>query len=77
MEEITLSQKMNAIFNSSMSVVFQNEIRRKDGEWYTRITWTHVGLPGNNVIKTCEWWGFETMDEAADDCLNYIVINSL
>ena len=77
MEEITLSQKMNAIFNSSISVVFQNNLRRKDGEWDTRITWTHVGLPGNYVIKSCEWWGFETMDEAADDCLNYIVINSL
>ena len=73
----SLSEKMTAIFNSGKSIMFQNEIRRKDGEWYSRITWKHVILPTNKVINKCQWFGFETIDEAVEDCLNYVVIDQL
>ena len=76
-EEFTLEEKMNAVFNSGKSIRFQNQVKRKDGEWYSRIIWEHVQLPGNRVIKSCDWWGFETIEEAVDDCLDYIVIEQL
>jgi hypothetical protein len=76
-EEITLEEKMNAVFNSGKSIRFQNQVKRKDGEWYSRIIWEHVQLPGNRAIKSCDWWGFETIEEAVDDCLDYIVIEQL
>ena len=72
-----LSEKMTAIFNSGKSIIFQNTVKRKDGEWHSRIIWTHVGLPGNRTIKECDWFGFETIDEAVEDCLTYIVIDQL
>ena len=73
----TLSEKMTAIFNSGHSVIFQNRVKRIEGEWEDKITWTHVQLPGNNVIKSCKWEGFDTIDEAVEDCLNYMVILGL
>jgi hypothetical protein len=72
-----LSEKMNVIFSSGKSIRFQNEVRRKDGEWYSRITWEEVELPGDRPIKSCDWFGFETIDEAVEDCLNYIVMEQL
>jgi hypothetical protein len=72
-----LSEKMNAIFSSGKSIRFQNVVRRKDGEWYSRIRWEEVQLPGNQHIKSCDWFGFETIDEAVEDCLNYITIEQL
>lgn len=72
-----LSDKMNAIFNSGHSIRFQNVIRRKDGEWYSRIIWEHVRLPDHSIFKKCEWFGFDTIEEAADNCLDYIVLNKL
>jgi len=74
MENYTLSDKITAIFNSGKSIRFQNTVKRKDGEWYSRIVWEEVQLPGNKTIKSCEWFGFETIDEAVEDCLTYIVI---
>ncbi len=74
MEKITLSDKMMSIFNSGKSIRFQNTAKRKDGEWHSRIVWEEVQLPSNNTIKSCDWFGFETIDEAVEDCLTYIVI---
>ncbi len=76
-KEFTLEEKMNAVFNSGKSIRFQNQVKRKDGEWYSRIIWEHVQLPNNRAIKSCDWWGFETIEEAVDDCLDYIVIEQL
>lgn len=73
----TLSEKMNAIFNSGKSIRFQNVIKRKDGEWYSRIIWEQVQMPGGQHVKSCDWWGFETIEEAVEDCLNYLVIEQL
>lgn len=73
----TLGEKMNAIFNSGKSIRFQNVVKRKDGEWYSRIIWEHVQLPGNQRIKSCDWQGFDTIEEAVEDCLNYVVISQL
>jgi hypothetical protein len=75
--ENTLEEKMNAIFNSGKSIRFQNVIKRKDGEWYSRVIWEQVQLPGDQKIKSCDWWGFETIGEAVEDCLNYLVIEQL
>ena len=32
-KEITLTEKINAVFNSGESIRLQNQIKRKDGEW--------------------------------------------
>ena len=72
-----LNEKMNAIFNSGKSIRFQNVVRRKDGEWHSRIVWEHVQLPGGQHIKGCDWWGFDSIEDAAEDCLNYLVICNL
>ena len=72
-----LNEKMNAIFNSGKSIRFQNVVRRKDGEWYSRIVWEEVQLPGGQHIKSCDWWGFHSIEDAAEDCLNYLVISNL
>jgi hypothetical protein len=69
-----LSETLNAIFNSGHSIRFQNVVRRKEGEWYSQIIWEHLQQPGNSVIKSCDWFGFETIDEAADNCLTYLTI---
>ncbi len=69
-----LSDTLNAIFNSGHSIRFQNVVRRKDGEWYNQIIWEHVQQPTHSVIKRCDWFGFETIEEAADDCLTYLAI---
>ena len=75
--EYTLSEKMNSIFNSGESIKFQNVVRRKEGEWYSRIIWEHVQLPGDQHIRSCDWWGFETIDECVEDCLTYLTLKSL
>jgi hypothetical protein len=75
--KFTLEEKINAIFNSGHSISIQNEVRRKEGEWYSRITWKHIQQPNGNVIKQCEWFGFGTIGECVEDCLNYLAINSL
>lgn len=67
-----LNEKMSNIFQSGYSIIIQNEVRRKEGEWYSRITWRHVQLPGNTALKHCEWFGFENIEECVDDCLKYI-----
>ena len=77
MENYTLSDKLKAIFNSGKSIRFQNTVKRKDGEWHSRIVWEEVELPSNRTIKSCEWFGFETIDEAVEDCLTYLTIISL
>lgn len=73
----TLGEKMNVIFKSGKSIRFQNVVKRKDGEWYSRIVWEQVQLPGGQHIKSCSWWGFDTIEEAVDDCLNYLLISQL
>jgi hypothetical protein len=72
-----LNEKMNTIFNFGKSIRFQNVVRRKDGEWYSRIVWEHVQLPGGQNIKSCGWWGFDSIEDAAEDCLTYLVISNL
>ena len=69
---MTLQEKFKLIFESGNWFIFENTIKRQDGEWVDRITWEHVGQPGNRHIKSCEWFGFETIEECVDDCLNYI-----
>ena len=75
--ESTLGEKISTIFKSGKSISFQNEVRRKDGEWYSRITWKHIQQPNGSVIKQSTWFGFDTIDECVEDCLTYLVINSL
>ena len=75
--ESTLGEKISAIFKSGKSISFQNEVRRKDGEWYSRITWKHIQQPNGSVIKQSTWFGFDTIDECVEDCLTYLAINSL
>lgn len=72
---MNLSGKFRKIFESGYSIIFQNEIKRKDGEWYSRIVWKHIQLPNNQIIKQCEWFGFEDIDDCVDDCLKYINTN--
>jgi hypothetical protein len=69
---MSLSEKIQQVFDSGHSFSFQNEVKRSDGEWYSRIIWRHLQLPGNQLIEECEWFGFETMEECVDDCLKYI-----
>jgi hypothetical protein len=69
---MTTKEKLTAIFESGHSFIIQNQVRRQDGEWHTRIVWQHVQLPSNQTIKSCDWFGFEDIDECADDCLKYI-----
>jgi hypothetical protein len=75
--ESTLGEKISTIFKSGKSISFQNEVRRKDGEWYSRITWKHIQQPNGSVIKQSTWFGFDTIDECVEDCLTYLEINSL
>ena len=75
--ESTLGEKISTIFKSGKSISFQNEVRRKDGEWYSRITWKHIQQPNGSVIKQSTWFGFDTIDECVEDCLTYLAINSL
>lgn len=70
--KMDIREKLNKIFQSGYSISFQNEVRRKDGEWYSRIIWKHLQLPGHRIIKECEWFGFENIEECVDDCLKYI-----
>ena len=67
-----MKEKLTQIFESGYSFIIQNEVKRKGGEWYSRITWKHVQSPGNQFIKQCEWFGFDDIDECVDDCLKYI-----
>ena len=64
--KFTLEEKMSAIFNSGKSISFQNQVRRKDGEWYNRITWKHIQQPDGTVIKQSTWFGFNTIDECVE-----------
>jgi hypothetical protein len=75
--ESTLEEKFKAIFSSGYSISFQNEVRRNDSEWYSRITWKHIQQPGGGIIKQCEWFGFDNIEECVDDCLTYVAIKSL
>ena len=68
----TLEEKLTAIFESGESIRIQNVVKRNEGEWHNRITWEHVQLPAGQFIEQCDWFGFETIEECADDCLNYI-----
>ena len=72
-----LGETLNAIFKSGKSIRFQNVVKRKDGEWYTRIIWEEVQLPRGQHIRSCDWWGFDTIEEAANNCLNYILIEQV
>ena len=67
-----LKEKFNLIFNSGRSFIFQNVIKRTDGEWVGRIIWEEVQLPGNRVISTCEWHGFNDIEDCVDDILTYL-----
>ena len=67
-----LKEKISKVFESGHSILFQNEVRRKEGEWYSRIIWKHIQLPNGRTIKECEWYGFEDIENCVDDCLKYI-----
>lgn len=69
---MTLSEKFKKVFESGHSISFQNQVRRSDGEWHSRIIWQHHQLPSNRTIKECEWFGFEEIEECVDDCLKYL-----
>ena len=71
----TLGEKINVIFNSGKSIRFQNVVKRKDGKWHNRIVWSHTEI--GHDIHSCSWWGFDTIEEAVDDCLNYLLISQL
>lgn len=70
--EVSLQRKLEILFSSGHSIQIQNTVKRVEGEWESRIIWEHVQLPGDNVIKTCKWEGFETPEECIDDCLKYL-----
>lgn len=67
-----LKEKMTKVFTSGYTISFNNEPRRKDGEWYNRIVWKHIELPANRVVRQCDWFGFEEVEDCVDDCLKYI-----
>lgn len=67
-----LKEKLNLVFNSGRSFIIQNVVKRIDGEWEERIIWEEVQLPGNRVISSCEWNGFEDIEDCADDILKYM-----
>ncbi len=69
---MNLSEKVKQVFEFGHSIIFQNVVKRIDGEWESRITWAHVGLPGNRFIKGCDWEGFEEFEDCVDDCLQYL-----
>lgn len=69
---MNLKKKMDKIFDSGYLISFQNEVKRKDGEWHSRIVWKHLQPPMNQIIEDCEWFGFEDIEECVDDCLKYI-----
>ena len=71
---MTTREKLDKVFSSGSNFIFQNEVKKKDGEWELRITWTHVRLPGNIPLNTCTWFGFENIDDCLDDCLLYLEI---
>jgi len=45
--------------------------KRHDGEWHGRWTWTLFDCNGA-VVKQCEWWGFDTMDDALNNLAEHI-----
>lgn len=67
-----LKEKLSKVFESGYSISFQNDVRRKDGEWHSRIVWKHIQLPNGRVIKQCEWFGFNDIEDCVEDCLKYI-----
>ena len=69
---MNLKEKLAKVFESGYSIAFQNDVRRKDGEWYSRIVWKHIQLPNGRVIKECERFGFDDIEDCVDDCLIYI-----
>jgi hypothetical protein len=72
---MTLEDKLKTAFELGYSVQFQNEVIRHDGEWYRRIKWKHTQPPSGRLIKQCEWFGFDNIEECVDDYLEYIKTN--
>jgi hypothetical protein len=69
---MTLSEKLTKAFGSGHCISFENEIRRSDGEWYSRITWKHLQAGTGRIEMECKWFGFDTIEECVDDCLIYL-----
>ena len=74
-DEITLDDKLNAVFNSGKLIRFQNVSRLKESEFFNRIIWEEY--EGEPTMVPCKWWGYDTIEEAADNCLNQIIIAQL
>jgi len=73
-----LSDKFNAIFNSGKSIRFQNVTKTKKGVSYNRIMWEEVEQTTGEQITSCfDWWGFDTIEDAVEDCLTRIVIEQM
>jgi hypothetical protein len=45
--------------------------KRSDGEWYSRWTW-ELRDCNEDYVKQCEWWGFDTMEDALNDLAEHI-----
>jgi len=69
---MSLEQKITSVFDSGYHIRFENVVKRMDGDWHQRIIWTHVQNPSSGYVDSCEWEGFETIEECVDDCLKYI-----
>ena len=66
--ELTLEDKIRAIFNSGNLVKIEKVLRTVGGETYYKYVWTVDG------IQTRHWLGFDSIDDCVDDCLTYLVI---
>jgi len=66
-----LSDKINTIYNSSDEVKIEKVKRIKDGVTFFNYIWSVNGY------STPNWFGFNSLEECVDNCLDWVVINSL
>lgn len=69
--EITLQEKIRAIFNSGNIVRIEKVARSKEGVTHYRYAW-HI-----DGSQSANWYGFETIDGCVDDCITHLTVNSL
>lgn len=70
---MTLKEKLTTIFEASTAIRIESTVKRIDGEWEGRIVWKAIELPLGKEIASCEWEGFEDIEDCADDCIKYLV----
>ena len=66
---MSLEEKFDAIFNAGKFFIIQNTVKRINGDREDRISWKEVQQPGEQIINSCKWEGFNTISECLDDIL--------